>query len=169
MAFVAQHHPVRGRRVENGSQGQILHADHGLVIVQIDGTGRQVTVSGDDLGILRLGYAHHVYRQQGATVEHAVIVTGGWQTSKESAYVHASRARNGPEWYVARDELGEEGQDSDRITKLAQKMRKSSVSVPSVGYRSESASRTVGRAADATFERELLESRADVSLESTDW
>jgi hypothetical protein len=28
-------------------------------------------------------------------------VTGGWQTSKESAYVQASHAREGTEWFLA--------------------------------------------------------------------
>ena len=41
-------------------------------------------------------YAQHVYRQQGATVDRSVVVTGGWQTSKESAYVEATRAREAP-------------------------------------------------------------------------
>ncbi|HEV7938959.1 MAG TPA: hypothetical protein VGP18_13165 [Solirubrobacteraceae bacterium] len=29
---------------------------------------------------LRLAYAQHVYRQQGATVDRAGVLTGGWQT-----------------------------------------------------------------------------------------
>jgi hypothetical protein len=45
-------------------------------------------------------------RQQGATVERAVVVTGGAQTSRESAYVQASRAREGTEWFLSREELG---------------------------------------------------------------
>ncbi len=43
-------------------------------------------------------------------------MTGGWQTSKESAYVQASRAREGTEWFLARDELGLEGQDERRVS-----------------------------------------------------
>lgn len=49
-----------------------------------------------------------------------MVLTGGWQTSKESAYVEATRARHGTDWYLARNQLGEEGQDPDRITRLAQ-------------------------------------------------
>jgi hypothetical protein len=45
------------------------------------------------LSRLRLGYAQHLYCQQGATVQRAVVVTGGWQTSKEGAYVQASMSR----------------------------------------------------------------------------
>ena len=72
-------------------------------------------LAGEDLEALRLGYAQHVYRQQGATVERSVVVTGGWQTSRETAYVQASRAREGTEWFLARDELGTQGQDERRI------------------------------------------------------
>ena len=73
----------------------------------LDGSARQVQLAREDLDTLRLGYAQHVYRQQGATVERSVIVTGGWQTSKETAYVEASRARAGTDWFLARDELGD--------------------------------------------------------------
>jgi hypothetical protein len=30
------------------------------------------------------------------------VLTGGWQTSKETAYVQATRARKGTDWYLAR-------------------------------------------------------------------
>ncbi|HXP98660.1 MAG TPA: hypothetical protein VN845_01185, partial [Solirubrobacteraceae bacterium] len=84
---------------------------------------------------LRLAYAQHVYRQQGATVDRAVVLTGGWQTSKETAYVQATRARHGTDWHLARDQLGEEGQDPDRITCLAQRMTNSRLQAPSTDYR----------------------------------
>ncbi len=68
---------------------------------------------------MRLGYASHIHRAQGATVDRTLVVTGGWQTSKESAYVEASRARHGTDWYVNRDDLGTDGHDTDRIKRLA--------------------------------------------------
>jgi hypothetical protein len=43
----------------------------------------------------------------------------------ESAYVQATRARNGTDWYLARDQLSEEGHDPDRITRLAERMNRS--------------------------------------------
>ena len=61
-------------------------------------------------------------------------MTGGWQTSKESAYVQASRAREGTEWFLARDELGLEGQDERRVSKLAEKMRGSRAHTPSLQH-----------------------------------
>jgi hypothetical protein len=61
-------------------------------------------------------------------------VTGGWQTSKESAYVEASRARQGTNWFVSRQDLGIEGQDTDRIARLAEQMRRSRAQTPSLAH-----------------------------------
>jgi hypothetical protein len=63
------------------------------------------------------------------------VLTGGWQTSKETAYVQATRARHGTDWHLARDQLGEEGQDPDRITRLAQRMSNSRLRAPSINHR----------------------------------
>ena len=93
------------------------------MLVQFDVTGHQRTLAGDDLANLRLGYAQHIHRAQGATVTRTIVVTGGWQTSKEPAYVEASRARKGTDWFIAREELGTDGQDPDRIKTLAALMR----------------------------------------------
>ena len=101
----------------------------------LDGSDRQLSLAGEDLQNLRLAYAQHVYRQQGATVERAVVVTGGWQTSRESAYVQATRARDGTEWYLAREELGLEGQDERRVRQLSEKMRASRRHTPTLDYR----------------------------------
>jgi len=133
VAFTAQHRPPGQARVENGTRGEITHVDHdGRAIVALDGSDRRIVLAGEDLEALRLGYAAHIYRQQGATVDRAVVLTGGWQTSKESSYVEASRARHGTDWYVAREELGREGEDVDRITRLGQAMRQTRAQRPSV-------------------------------------
>jgi hypothetical protein len=108
------------------------------VIVTLDGSQRRVQLAGEHLDSLRLAYAQHVYRQQGATVERSVVLTGGWQTSKETAYVEATRARHGTTWFVARKDLGEEGQDATRITRLAQKMTNSRAQTPSLAHRERS-------------------------------
>ena len=110
----ARHHPARRRAC------------------RVDVTGRKRTLQGDDLARLRLGYAQHIHRAQGATVTRTLVVTGGWQTSKEPAYVEASRARQGTNWFVARAGLGLEGQDGDRIGRLAEQMRRSHVQTPSL-------------------------------------
>jgi hypothetical protein len=101
---------------------------------QFDVTGQWRTLAGDDLARLRLGYAQHIHRAQGATVTRTLVVTGGWQTSKEPAYVEASRARQGTDWYVSRQDLGVEGHDTDRIKRLAQSMSRSHAQTPSLAY-----------------------------------
>jgi conjugative relaxase-like TrwC/TraI family protein len=135
IAFTTQHRPPGQPRVENGTRGQIVAIhDHDSVTITLDGSDRRVRLDPDSLDSIRLAYAQHVYRQQGATVERSVIVTGGWQTSKETAYVEATRARRGTEWYIARDDLGAEGQDARRITRLAQKMINSRAQAPSLAH-----------------------------------
>jgi conjugative relaxase-like TrwC/TraI family protein len=136
VVFTKQHRTPGRVRIENGSRGEVTAIDaRGGLGVTLDGSQRRVTLAGEDLESLRLGYAHHVYRQQGATVERSVVVTGGWQTSRETAYVEASRAREGTEWYLAREELGLAGQDERRIDQLAGKMRTSRAHTPSLEHR----------------------------------
>jgi conjugative relaxase-like TrwC/TraI family protein len=136
VVFTKQHRMPGRQRIENGSRGEVTAIDaHGGLGVTLDGSQRQVTLAGEGLESLRLGYAQHVYRQQGATVERSVVVTGGWQTSRETAYVEASRAREGTEWYLAREELGLAGQDERRIDQLAGKMRTSRARTPSLEHR----------------------------------
>ena len=125
--------PVAGeRRVENGARGAVVALDQAAGLrVALDGSGREVAVAPRELDRLRLGYADHVYRHQGATVQRAVAVTGGWQTSREGAYVEASRAREGVEWLVARDELSGDD-DAARVDQLAAQMRVSRADEPSL-------------------------------------
>jgi ATP-dependent exoDNAse (exonuclease V) alpha subunit len=134
IAFTSQHRQPGQPRVENGTRGQISPIHEQGVTVTLDGSQRRVKIAGEDLESLGLAYAQHVYRQQGATVERSVVLTGGWQTSKETAYVEATRARHGPSWFVAREDLGEEGQDARRITRLAQKMTNSRAQTHSLAY-----------------------------------
>jgi ATP-dependent exoDNAse (exonuclease V) alpha subunit len=135
IAMIEQHHEPGVERIENGSQGEVLHVTPaGEALIEFDVTGRQRTLAGDDLGRVRLGYAHHINRAQGATVTHTLVVTGGWQTSKEPAYVEASRARQGTHWYVNREDLGTEGHDTDRIHRLATNMSRSHAQTPSLAH-----------------------------------
>ncbi len=134
IAFTAQHRPRGQPRVENGTRGQVSAIHERGVTITIDGSQRKVLLAGEDLASLRLAYAQHVYRQQGATVERSVVLTGGWQTSKETAYVEATRARHGTTWLIARDDLGTEGQDAARITRLAQQMCNSRAQTPSLAH-----------------------------------
>jgi hypothetical protein len=136
VAFIAQHRPPGQARVENGTRGEVTDISRDrTVTLALDGSGRTLRLAGEDIESLRLAYTQHVYRQQGATVDRAVVLTGGWQTSKETAYVQATRARHGTNWHLARDQLGEEGHDPDRITRLAQRMSNSRLQAPSTDYR----------------------------------
>jgi conjugative relaxase-like TrwC/TraI family protein len=135
ITFTAQHRIPGQARVENGTRGQVTRTrEHGLTVL-LDGSQREVTLAGKDLGDVRLAYAQHVYRQQGATVDRSVVLTGGWQTSKESAYVQATRACDATEWFLARDELGIDGQDDRRVMRLAQQLRISRRQTPSLAHR----------------------------------
>jgi conjugative relaxase-like TrwC/TraI family protein len=135
VALIDQHHEPGVERIENGSLGEVLDiTPTGEVLIEFDVTGRKRTLAGDDLGRLRLGYAQHIHRAQGATVTRTLVVTGGWQTSKEPAYVEASRARQGTDWFVSREDIGVEGHDTDRIQQLAQNMRRSHAQTPSLAH-----------------------------------
>jgi ATP-dependent exoDNAse (exonuclease V) alpha subunit len=135
VAFISQHKPSGQPRVENGSRGEVTAIGRdGTMKLTLDGSGREIVLAGKEIDSLRLAYAQHVYRQQGATVERSVVLTGGWQTSKESAYVQATRARNGTDWHIARDQLGQEGLDPDTITRLAERMSQSQEHTPSIAY-----------------------------------
>jgi hypothetical protein len=132
IVFTAQHREPGQPRVENGSRGQVTDISHDRgVTVALDISERQVTMAGEDLESLRLGYAQHIHGQQGATVDRTVVVTGGWQTSREGSYVEASRARHGTEWFVNRDELDLAGQDERLVERLSEKMRTSRAQTPS--------------------------------------
>jgi conjugative relaxase-like TrwC/TraI family protein len=134
IAFTTQHRPPGQPRVENGTRGQVSAIHEQGVTITLDGSQRKIQLARENLDSLRLAYAQHVYRQQGATVERSVVLTGGWQTSKETAYVEATRARNGTDWFIARDDLGSDGQDPQRITQLAQRMRGSRTQTPSLAH-----------------------------------
>ena len=134
IAFTAQHRPPGQPRVENGTRGQVSAIHEQGVTVTLDGSQRKIQLASENLDSLRLAYAQHVYRQQGATVERSVVLTGSWQTSKETAYVEATRARKGTSWFIAREDLGAEGQDAARITRLAQQMCNSRAQTPSLAH-----------------------------------
>jgi conjugative relaxase-like TrwC/TraI family protein len=161
VAFIAQHRTPGQPRVENGTRGEVTNIGRdGTLTLTLDGSGREIVLTGKEIDSLRLAYAQHVYRQQGATVERAIVLTGGWQTSKESAYVQATRARNGTDWHIARDQLGDERQDPDRITHLAERMSQSQEHTPSIAYQE-----TPHPAWDPT--RDPL--RTDEQIPHTDW
>jgi ATP-dependent exoDNAse (exonuclease V) alpha subunit len=135
VALIEQHREVGLPRIENGERGEVIGIGRGgEVLIEFDWRGERRSFVGDELSKVRLGYAQHIHRAQGATVTRTLVVTGGWQTSKEPAYVEASRARRGTDWFLSREELGVEGHDSDRIARLAHNMRQSRAQMPSLAY-----------------------------------
>jgi conjugative relaxase-like TrwC/TraI family protein len=119
-------------RIENGQQGTITSADpeRGAVTVRLD-DGRDIAVEGEQLRSLRLAYAGHITREQGATVTHGIALTGGWQTSREGVYVQASRATDRIEFHVSREDL-DSPDDEQRITQLADRAATSHAQIPSI-------------------------------------
>jgi ATP-dependent exoDNAse (exonuclease V) alpha subunit len=81
--------------VPNGTTGQVqaVDPDRGQVLVRAD-DGRTVTVQPDvheDAQPLRLGYASHALKLQGGQAQVVLVLPGGWQTSRQSAYSMATR------------------------------------------------------------------------------
>jgi conjugative relaxase-like TrwC/TraI family protein len=128
--FTAQHHPPGEQRVENGITGTITDTsrnehEHRVTIKTRESPPREVNVNTEEFHQLSLGYAVHVYKAQGLTTERASILTGGWQTDRESTYVALSRARDQADIYLSREDLGQEGLDHEAIEHLAQLMQQS--------------------------------------------
>ena len=98
-----------------------------------------------------MGYAVHVYKAQGITAETSGILTGGWQTDREHAYVALSRAREQTQVYVSREDLGEAGMDAGAIERLGERMRRSGAQEASIAK--EADERSVER--QERIEREI--------------
>jgi len=110
-------------RVENGTRAHITRAQGRKVALRTEEPEpREVRVDTRRFSELRLAYAQHVYKAQGATVDRALVLTGGWQTDRESAYVALTRARERTDLYVSREDLGEDGMDDDAIQRLSERI-----------------------------------------------
>jgi conjugative relaxase-like TrwC/TraI family protein len=122
----------QGPRVENGQRGTITNVDpdRGTLAVQLD-AGRTVHLDAEQLDGLRLAYAGHITREQGATVTQGVALTGGWQTSREGVYVQATRATDRLEFHVSREDL-DSPDDESRVRQLATRVERSDAQTPSI-------------------------------------
>jgi conjugative relaxase-like TrwC/TraI family protein len=81
--------------VANGTGGQVRTVDpeHGEVVIGCD-DGRTVSVRPgvlEEAQPLRLGYAGHALKLQGGQAAVVLMLPGGWQTSRQSAYSMATR------------------------------------------------------------------------------
>jgi ATP-dependent exoDNAse (exonuclease V) alpha subunit len=133
--FAAQHHVPGDRRVENGTRAAVIDVDERTTSARLrteEQPPREVAVKTEELDELRLSYAQHVYKAQGLTVDRALVLTGGWQSDRERAYVALSRARERTDIYSAREDLGHQGIDSDAIDRLANRINESHAQQASV-------------------------------------
>ena|ERR1700722_3095599 len=67
-----------------------------------------------------------------ATVERSVVLTGGWQTSKESAYVQAPAPATARTGFSPATNSTTKSKDPNRITRLADRMSDSRAHTPSI-------------------------------------
>ena len=105
--FTAAYRPGTGRRVENGTAATVQSVDEErgtLTVETTEASRRQIELHAEDAP-LELSYATHVYKAQGTTVDRTYVITGGWQTSKESLYVACSRSRDGTRLYLDKESL----------------------------------------------------------------
>jgi conjugative relaxase-like TrwC/TraI family protein len=125
--FTAALYQPGQERVENGTLGLVIDAgkDDELAIQTQGAQTREVRVNADEFSGLRLSYAQHVYKAQGRTVDRAFVLTGGWQTDRESAYVALTRAQERTDIYVSREDLGEQGMDAGATERLGEAMAES--------------------------------------------
>lgn len=126
--FTKPHYRPGQERVENGTLGTVLnvHDEHTVTISTRGAKAREVTLDTSQSSDMRLAYAQHIYKAQGLTADHAFVLTGGWQTDREHAYVALTRARERTDLYVARKELGLDGFDTEGVQRLADAMSRSS-------------------------------------------
>jgi conjugative relaxase-like TrwC/TraI family protein len=124
-------------RVENGTLGTVSEiAGEDRVWIHTNGADeREVRLSTQEFCDLRLAYAQHLYKAQGRTVDRAFVLTGGWQTDRERAYVALTRAQERTDIYVSREDLGEQGMDAGAIERLGQAMtetraQEASITIP---------------------------------------
>lgn len=130
--------------MHNGTLGTVLNTtkDGGLTIETQGAKQREVKVDTKEFNDIRLAYVQHVYKAQGLTAERALVLTGGWQTDRERAYVALTRAREQTDIYVSREDLGEQGMDTGAIERLANAMAEShaqeaSITRPTIEHQPE--------------------------------
>ena len=141
MIFTGQYRIPGEKRVENGITGTIRDTSRDEDRVTIRTRERRATRGGcrhrQVLRALSLGYAVHVHKAQGLTAETSGILTGGWQTDREHAYVAVSRAREQTQIYLSREDLGEQGMDPARCERLAERMARSRAQEASIAKQAQ--------------------------------
>ena len=92
-------------------------------LVQIDQARlRGEHAAGKRTAAIRLNYALHSFPAQGATIHGTATLAGHWSQSKHETYVGDTRAIYRHTVHVAREDLGTDGTDKDRIDRYAQRV-----------------------------------------------
>jgi conjugative relaxase-like TrwC/TraI family protein len=132
--FTAPHHQPGAPRVQSGTLATVKTVNSpSEVALQTKGAlEREVRVDTREFHDLRLAYAQHVYKAQGATVDRGFVLMGGWQTDRERAYVALSRAREQTDIYASHEDLGNQDMDTAAIEHLGEAISETHAKQPSI-------------------------------------
>jgi hypothetical protein len=78
--------------------------------------------AGQRAAAVRLNYAMHSFPAQGATVHGTATLAGHWSQAKHETYVADTRAVYQHSVHIAREDLGLQGTDEDRLARYAQRI-----------------------------------------------
>jgi hypothetical protein len=136
-AFDAQPGTPRPKRIENGQTAIVESVDSERDtltlllrepgaeprLVQIDQARlRSEHAACKRTAAVRLNYALHSFPAQGATMCGTATLAGHWSQAKQQTYVGDTRAIYRHSVHVARDDLGTDGTDEDRLSRYAQRI-----------------------------------------------
>jgi hypothetical protein len=99
---------------EPGAEPRLVHIDQARL--------RAEHAAGQRAAAIRLHYALHSFPAQGATVRGTATLAGHWSQAKQEAYVGDTRAIYRHSVHVAREDLGADGIDEDRLGRYAQRI-----------------------------------------------
>jgi hypothetical protein len=127
----------RPKRVENGQVGIVESVDRGrdtlTLLLREPGTEPRLVeidqarlrtehAAGKRTAAVRLNYALHSFPAQGATLHATATLAGHWSQAKQESYVGDTRAIYRHTVHVAREDLGTEGTDDERILRFARRV-----------------------------------------------
>lgn len=99
---------------EPGAQPRLVEIDQARL--------RKEHACGKRAAAVRLNYALHTFPAQGATVRGTATLAGHWSQAKQQTYVGDTRAIYRHSVHIAREDLGTDGTDEDRIGRYAQRI-----------------------------------------------
>jgi conjugative relaxase-like TrwC/TraI family protein len=135
--FQAQPGQPRPKRIENGQSAIVESVDPErdtltLLLREPGAEPRMFEIdqerlraeraAGKRAAAVRLNYALHTFPAQGATVRGTATLAGHWSQAKQETYVGDTRAIYRHSVYIAREDLGTDGTDEDRIGRYAHRI-----------------------------------------------